>query len=463
MKKLSVLLVAGLLVLALTMPAAAFENEFGGYWRTRFITDIDFAGTTGGKSDSQSVNITDTRTRIYYTAKFSENLKFVNKFEVNAAWGQNGGYGQMGADNSGADTFRVKNSYVDFKLAEQRFTVGVQDFLLARGYIYNDDASGAKLIFKVNDAIYIPFIYMKNYEGGYGYIQQKNGSYEQASTYDMSTWVLYPTIFLNKDNTLKPHVAYLYSENAALATAKNVNMFNSPKSSTFLPGATKVDLWTAGLEYDGKIDIFELGATGIMQFGSIDVPQAVYGTDSLDLKGYLFDVFGGVNLGPANIHGKFIYASGNDHNDVNSSNIDAFVTPGQKDNWGASYYWAEIMGDGVIDNQTPLGAPGDKISNVYIANLGASYKLLPQLKFAADLWWAQHAEDVPIATSYGPQQYSKDLGTEIDLVATYTIVDNLKVDLVGAYLWAGDCITRAVDPTGDSNPIELAAMLSLAF
>ena len=160
---------------------------------------------------------------------------------------------------------------------EQRFTVGIQDFLLARGYIYNDDAAGAKLIFKVNDAIYIPFIYMKNYEGGYGYLQKPNGSYEQASTYDMATWVLYPTIFLNKDNTLKPHVAYLSSENASLATAKNVNMFNSPKSSTFLPGATKVDLWTAGLEYDGKIDIFELGATGIMQFGSVDVPQAIYG------------------------------------------------------------------------------------------------------------------------------------------------------------------------------------------
>ena len=177
----------------------------------------------------------------------------------------------------------------------------------------------------------------------------------------------------------------------------------------------------------------------------------------------LFDVFGGVNLGPANIHGKFIYASGQDHNDVNSSNIDAFVTPGSKDNWGASYYWAEIMGDGVIDNQTPAGAPGDKISNVYIANFGASYKLLPTLKFAADVWWAQHVEDVLIKSNALTPQYSKDLGTELDLVATYTIVDNLKLDLVGAYLWAGDCIQKAVDPNGDGNPIELAAMLSLAF
>jgi len=192
MKKLSVLLVAAIMVLALTMPAAAFENEFGGYWRTRAFTDIGFSGSdiATGNKDTNGV---DTRTRLFYTAKFSENLKFINKFEVNATWGQNGGYGQMGADNSGADTFRVKNSYVDFKLAEQRFTVGVQNFQLARGYLFDDDASGIKAIFKVNDAIYLPLIYLKNYEGGIG----KTGG-KSASDFDMSTYIFYPTIYLNK-------------------------------------------------------------------------------------------------------------------------------------------------------------------------------------------------------------------------------------------------------------------------
>ena len=37
----------------------------------------------------------------------------------------------------------------------------------------------------------------------------------------MAAYVFYPTIFLNKDNTLKPHVAYITSENGSLATAKN--------------------------------------------------------------------------------------------------------------------------------------------------------------------------------------------------------------------------------------------------
>jgi hypothetical protein len=462
MKKLSVLLVAALVVLALAMPAAAFENEFGGYWRTRFYTDIGFSGSDIA-AKNQDTNAVDTRTRLFYTAKFSENLKFVNKFEVNATWGGNGGYGQVGADNSGADTFRVKNSYVDFKLAEQRFTIGVQNFQLGRGYLLDDDAAGIKAMFKVNDSIYLPLIFLKMYEGGYGKVAGNS-----ASNYDLNAYVFYPTLYINKENTLKPHVAYMTSENGSLATAKNTNFFNDPSSATFLPGVTKVDLWTAGLEYDGKIGIFDLGATGIFQFGNVTVPAAAYGGhDQLNFNGNLFDLFGGVNLGPANVHIKGIYSSGNKHDEdpAKSGNLAGFVTPGKRDTWGASYYWAEIMGEGIIDNQAPLGAPDDKISNVYIANLGGSYKLLADLKFSADLWWANRAQDVAIATDLTrqPQRYSSTLGTELDLVATYTIVDNLKVDLIGAYLWAGDCITMAVDPKGSTNPIELAAQFSLAF
>lgn len=452
MKKLSVLLVAAIMVLALTMPAAAFENEFGGYWRTRFITDIGFSGED--KANTQDVNMTDTRTRLFYTAKFSDNLKFINKFEFNAAWGQNKTYGQLGADSTGDNNyFRLKNSYVDFKLGQQRFNVGVQGFELARGYLMNDDAAGIKAIFKVNDAVYLPLIYMKLYEGGSG--RNTGAGSVSNSDYDLQAYVFYPTIYLNKDNTLKPHVAYLFSENISKATAKN-----TPISS--VPGATKVDVWTAGLEYDGKIGMFDLGATGIFEFGDITVPKAMYGGhDKLNMKGYLFDVFGGVNLGPSNIHGKLIYSSGNGKDDpVKSGDIKSFYAPGAKDNIGASYYWAEIMGDGIIDNQTPIGAPGDKIENLFIANLGASYKVLPTLKFSADLWYAKKAEEVYMKTT---NTYSDALGTELDLVASYTIVDNLKLDLIYAYLWAGDVITKSIDKNGSTNPMELAAMLSLAF
>jgi hypothetical protein len=38
MKKFAIISLAALLVVAFTMPAAAFESIFGGYWRTRAYT-----------------------------------------------------------------------------------------------------------------------------------------------------------------------------------------------------------------------------------------------------------------------------------------------------------------------------------------------------------------------------------------------------------------------------------------
>jgi hypothetical protein len=77
MKKLLMGLFAVGLVLVLALPAAALDNEFGGYWRTRAYTQGNFAGDESGSQDLRKV---DTRTRLFYTAVFSEDFRFVNKF-----------------------------------------------------------------------------------------------------------------------------------------------------------------------------------------------------------------------------------------------------------------------------------------------------------------------------------------------------------------------------------------------
>ncbi len=521
MKKLSVVLVAVLAVLVFTLPASAFENEFGGYWRTRYYTERNFGGAdnihqdggvnvnpTSGKPYSQDITTIDTRTRLFYTAKFSDNLKFVNKFEFNANWGQNASYAQMGADSntggSPADNyFRLKNSYVAFKLSDQEFRVGVQDFLLARGYLMNDDAAGVKAIFKVNDAVYLPLIYMKLYQDQNGYFSTgfDQGAYntgtQDRTRFDVDAYVFYPSIYLNKDNVFRPHIATVQSDNFTLATAKGLNGSNNMNP---LMGS-KLNLWSAGLEYDGKYDIYSFGATGVFEFGDLKNPY-LYNyykaanspnyVDSVTFGGYLFDANGGVDIGPANIHVKGIYSSGdktqsdgkgtsNIPYDRNSKNMNIFYAPGINSTNGASYYWAEILGDGIFDNQTPAGTSGDKIMNMIIANVGSTYQLLPDLKFAADLYYAQLAEDRDMnpwsrsalrPTSKTAANWQSSLGTELDLVVTYTLVDNLKLDLVGAYLWSGDVINKAFayqNAAGQTcyyssaNPYEFGTQLSLAF
>ena len=47
--------------------SAALENQFGGYWRTRFTYEDNFTG-----QDTDSKFYVDTRTRLYYTAKFRD-------------------------------------------------------------------------------------------------------------------------------------------------------------------------------------------------------------------------------------------------------------------------------------------------------------------------------------------------------------------------------------------------------
>ena len=44
MKKLLTVLLAAGLVLALTLPASAFDSEFGGFWRTRALHPEEFHG-----------------------------------------------------------------------------------------------------------------------------------------------------------------------------------------------------------------------------------------------------------------------------------------------------------------------------------------------------------------------------------------------------------------------------------
>jgi len=52
------------------------------------------------------------------------------------------------------------------------------------------------------------------------------------------------------------------------------------------------------------------------------------------------------------------------------------------------------------------------------------------------------------------------LGTEIDLRATYALMKNLNLDVVGAYLFAGDATYQG---KGEKNAYEVGTMLSFSF
>jgi hypothetical protein len=422
MKKLGILFFAALLVVAFTLPAAAVETTIGGYWRTRALSMNNFTGED--ETEAMDTQWVDTRTRLYFTAALNDNLKFVSKFEMDAQWGDEV-YGDIGADGKGA--FEVKNAYADFNLGSVNAKVGTQGACVARGFLFCDDFSGANVTFK-GEGFAVQAIWVKAYEGGTG---------EDMNDFDADYYVLNPTFSMGDSLTINPFVMWVTSDDI------------SAWGQTFgldIPAEIEISdtsVYYLGLNLDVSFDGGGAWFTGIYNSGSIDYDDEG-DTGSVDISAYLIALGGNMNLGAVDVHGQVFYATGDDSDD---DDIDAFAPPK-----GRSYYWSEIMGYGTFDWDVSANSPADGITNVMAAGIGASIKPMDKLTLGADVWYAKLAED--------DANGNDDLGTEVDLSASYQLVEGLNLDVVAAYLFAGDA---TYDGENDANPYELGAMLSLSF
>jgi hypothetical protein len=422
MKKLSVLLLAAALVLAFTLPAAAVDHIFGGYWRVRAITQQAFSGED--TLETQDLTRTDSRTRLYYTAKFSDTFQFVNKFEFDWVYGDTT-LGDIGADGT---VFEIKNSYVDFWTWDKKmqWKVGIQGYTLARGFIFSDDFSGLYAAYN-GDGWKIPFLWIKAYEGGQG---------PNANDSDVDYYAFNPYFKLGGFG-INPYFMIKYSDDAQAFIANG----NSRAPMAF----NDTQIWWLGADLDYKLEGWNLWGTFIWNGGSAE--QVAANNEDLDFQGYLLGIGANGAIGPVGLHGQFVYASGDDTPTDNKN--DAFFNPR-----GASYYWSEIMGYGIFDNQVSANSPADLISNVWFVGGGVDYKLIESLKLTLDLWYAQLAEKEQVGAA---DEY---LGTEIDFIATWNIMPKLDLDFVAAYLFAGD---GTYDGPSQKDPYEIGARMSLSF
>jgi hypothetical protein len=449
MKKFTVLLLAALLVVAFTVPASALENTFGGYWRTRMYQQRNFTGDdTQALEEARDNVMVDTRTRLYYTAKINDNLKLVNKFEMDSVWGSVAGYGRVGTD---AVAIEIKNTYADFQVGPVNVLVGAQPFTLARGFISDEDGVGMKVIYKVNDGIYLPFIWQKMYDGNDTNPNIAGLGPEDATRFDIDQYIFAPIVMLSKDIKINPYYVFAHAQDG-LGFATN------SLGSTYAAGSfDNLNAHVVGLDFDGKFGAASMWFTGILQRGSATsrslAATGVPVGDDIKLKGYLAALGGKFDLGKADIHAQAFIASGDDTNAVGGNLADkkagAYITTAS-----TYYYWAEILGRGIFDNQDIVNSPGFRVTNIVAANIGAGFKPMDKLKVTADLWYAKLKEPVNAFKE-------KKLGIEADVVVTYQLVEGLSLDLVGAYLFAGDAVS--VDGKNENNPYEFGTRLSLSF
>jgi hypothetical protein len=423
------LFLAAVLVAMFTVPAWAIESEFGGYMRTRFYTNQNFTGED--RTERQDFTGVDTRTRLYYTAIFHENLKFVNKFEWDTVWGTGPG-GDIGTDGKDLE---IKNSYIDANTGPVNWKVGLQGGRLARSFLFDEDFAGMTITYK-GEMFEVPLYWFKAYEG----TSTSGTNVKDANDFDGDYYGIFPKFTVGDGMfDISPYFLYIYSKESA----PFLDYYGFPYADA---NAEDLNVWFAGIDVDMDFEMFTLWVTGIYQGGDLDFTIG----DSQDFKGWLGAIGGSFNLGVFDIHGEGFYATGDD--DPDDGDWEQFTPPP-----GRSYYWSEIMGKGIFDNQESNNSPGDGISNVWALNIGTTVKPMDKLKVALDVWYANLAEDIIVAD--GSKQ--DELGTEVDLVITYEVVQNLNLDLVGAYLFAGDATTEN-DPD-DANPYEIGARLSLAF
>lgn len=379
--------------------ASAVENQFGGYWRTRAFVQDNFDGM-----DSSSTDRIDNRTRLYYTAKFNDDFKFVNKFEFNTTWGDDVG-GDIGSDGMGI--FRIKNSYADWNMGAVNAKLGIQAAVVARGFIFDDDFSGAIVTGNFgNVSVPVAFLAVEDEDATGGK--------------DANMIAAMPTIKISDAVSVTPYGLYYYADEMTTSvTAEDGTVTTSTDA--------EIDIYYLGVDVDLSMDPVSVWGTFIYNGGEIG---------DGDVSAFL--VAAGVDAGIA--HGQAFYATGDDNDDVD---VDAFVSaPGQ------SYYWSEIMGLGVFDNTASAGAPGNAISNVMAVNAGVTIKPMDKLKLDADVWYAMLAEDNAAGDD--------ELGWEFDGKVTYSIFDNLSAEFILAYLVSGDA-------TGDEDVLEGGVRVSLKF
>lgn len=394
-----------------TTASAAVENQFGGYWRTRFTFEDNMDG-----QDSASRNYVDTRTRLFYTAKFNDDFKFVNKFEFNTGWGDLNG-GDLGADGKG--NWRIKNSYADFNMGPVNAKVGIQGAVIARGFILDDDFAGVIVTPKFGN-VSVPLVWARISDED---VQSFDGA--AVPTFNQDLLAVLVSAKINDNLTITPYVVY-----------------HSIKDHDNLDDATQLedsDNFYVGIDADMKFNSVSVWGTGIFNGGDID------GQDTT-----AFLAAAGADAGI--VHGQAFYATGDD--DPTDGDNDQFISaPGlstglKSPGYGSSYYWAEIMGLGAFDNAPSNGAPGDDITNIWAANGGVTIKPMDKLKVDADVWYAQLAEDNAAGET--------ELGVEFDGKLTYTIMENLTAEGIFAYLISGDA-------TGDEDVMEGGVRLSLKF
>jgi len=217
------------------------------------------------------------------------------------------------------------------------------------------------------------------------------------------------------------------------------------------------DLVTAGSKWMNEVKPYFMYAFGPVtlqaelsyQWGKMD-PDAA-GAADVDYKGLAYWVQADAKFGAIAVGGEFLYSEGDDPNTAD-------IESGTR--LGLSPLGALIMFDYWNNkfNGVSKWGSGTSTTNVAAIDVYASYQASPKLNLRAQLSYA----DADVKANSGVGSVDTDMGTELDLTATYKIYDNLSYMVGFGYLWTGD-YWKATTTSKVDNDYLLTNKLTLVF
>ncbi len=461
---------------AISVPAMAFDNEFHGTSRLRYFLSnyeqggggnplgVNASGLVGVPSGNATENLKlnnyfEQRTRIFYTAKASDDLKLVTGFEIDSVFGdrsQSGttpaaqtvgtaaftgatGRNEGGALESDTVNLETKWVYLDFKIPSTttRVTAGIQPFKdQLKGIFMDFDAAGIMTSTKAGPA---------TINAGYfrGYDQSYFGTGRPRGMDDLNIGVFETKLAASK-NVNVGGVYYLYDD--ARGTAPS--------------GGNDFQLHVFGLTADAKVGPLTLSGFAAYQ-GGIIKDVALNGSGNAYLNALAYNVAAKAAVGPGTLKTALLFTSGNAAN--TGRHLTGWVGTGQSQNAsfagfasaGTSTYNESGMmllnrnaaaGTGTTDNEiiynTGNGTNPTNMQGVYLASLGYDANLSPKAYLNANVGaaWAAHSNGLkPVdrgisATARNATNY---MGTEVNIETGYKMYDNLTASLQAAYVILG--------------------------
>ncbi len=436
MRKGRAIFLGAVLVAAFAVPAMA-DYQLSGFYKA-----VGFA--SNGKNYTTSiVTAKDARTNVYWEQRIrlkntvgEENVKAVAFFEIDSVWGDKNG--SAAARNSGAalgadaTNLETKNVFLWFKVPNTSVdvTVGLQ----------NQSDSYAGLFFGVADMA---------------------GIFVNAKVEPVALRLGYSKWFENALD--RPDDVTLWLAEAKLSPTKDVKAginFYYLQDDTNRDAAVRFtrQVYMPGVDVTLKAGPASVNAFAFYQFGKyMKRINAAPGQSDVDLRAFAFDARADLAAGPGKGFLEFLYTSGGD--DPNDK-FKAIVNANNEGGGGLLQgYFARMDMDIILLSYDMIGTASSLANDPAnggrgIWAVGAGYSV------PVDKWTFKVGAGYLAATKLlkidedsnlaNGERDGKQMGTEVNVKATYNLMKGLDVGVTGAYCWLGKFFK--IPNQGDRDP-----------